>query len=143
MATRRWAWVAVAIAAAGLAACGDSGSSGGGSAAPGACTPPTTLTRTFRADVYPIFTTQCTPCHTDAQAALPKFASIDPATAYSATRAFVDPSNAASSLLVQNPTGHNGHPDQLNDAQAATITQWIRECATDGTRDTTASTTTR
>ena len=138
MGTRAWAWVGVVSAAVALGGCGSSSSSS--SPAPATCTPPSTPTVTFRDDVYPILSSQCTPCHSDAQSGLPKFASMDPVTAYSATQTFVDPSNAASSLLVLNPTGHNGHPDRITDAQAATITQWIKECAQDNSREATAST---
>ena len=132
----RWMGAAAAL---GLAACGSSSTSS--SPAPGQCTPPATPTTFFRQDVYPILTGQCVACHGDDQSARPKLASMDPEVSYSAARAEVDVSNPSQSKLVVLPNGGSGHPDELNDAQTATITKWIQECAQDNSRDTTGTTT--
>jgi hypothetical protein len=138
--TSRWA---LAAAAVGLAACGSSSSSNPAPApGPTTCTPPATPTVTFRDDVYPILLTECGACHGDNQSSRPKLASADPQVAYSAVRAEVDPSNATSSRLIVSGNGGNGHPvDALTDAQTATITRWIQECAQDNARSTTTTTT--
>lgn len=137
--TRTLTWV-VAAAALGLAACGDD-DDGAGAPAPATCTPPATATTYFHEDVHPILTSRCTPCHADTQTTRAKYGSADRAIAYAAARAAVDPSNVTSSRLVTLPNGASGHPDQLSDAQTATITRWIQECAQNNSRDATATTT--
>lgn len=137
MTRRTWTWVAAA-AALGLSACGSSSTS---SAAPGQCTPPAKPTTFFKEDVYPILATQCVACHGDNQTARPKFASIDPQVSYSAVKTEVDVTNPPQSRLVTLPRGGTGHPVEMTDAQAATVTKWIGECAQDNSRDTTATTT--
>lgn len=142
---RTWTWV-LAAAALGLAACGDDDDDdGGGAAAPGpspaTCTPPATATVFFHDDVHPVLTSRCIPCHGDTATSLPKYGSADRTTAYTAARAAADTANPASSRLVTRPNGAQGHPDQLDDAQTATIARWIQECAQNNSRDVTATTT--
>lgn len=143
---RTWTWV-LAAAALGLAACGDDDDDDGGAAAPGptpaTCTPPATATAYFHEDVHPILTSRCIPCHDDSATSLPKYGSADRTTAYTAARAAVDPENATSSRLLVRANGGQGHPDRLDDAQTATVTRWIQECAQNNSRDVTATTTTR
>ncbi len=141
MTKTRWMWVAAFAAALGLAACGsDSNDSPAPAPAPTptptptGCTPPATATTYFRQDVYPTLTSRCIPCHVDAQAALPRFASIDPDVSYSAVKAEVNTTAPASSNLLVRANGGSGHPDQLSDAQTATITKWIQECAQNNSR---------
>lgn len=133
MTRRIWTW-AVAAAALGVAACGDS-SSDGGAAAPPQCTPPATRTATFT-QVHPILTTKCGACHGTA------WGSTDRATAYAAAKATVDVTNPESSALLQKGDARVSHAggDQLDPAQATSLTAWIRECALD---DATATTTGR
>jgi hypothetical protein len=123
-------WAMGIAAALGLAACGDDDDDGGAAApAPTTCTPPATSTVFFAEDVHPMLQTRCTPCHSDTATTLPKFASTDRTTSYTAARAAVNTTTPAQSQLLVRGNGGSGHADQLLDEHVQLVTSWVTECA--------------
>jgi uncharacterized membrane protein len=95
-----------------------------GAKGPAPTTPQPTVS--FSAQVHPILTASCTPCHSGT------FASSTAATSFAEAKTRVNTAAPAQSVLLTKGTAQVAHGggDRLSDADAQTILTWIQEGAT-------------